>query len=319
VGNQGDRAAATVAVERWQRRQHGDGGGSGAAASDARWQRRQSGGGSAAAARRRWAVWWRRRQREGGGGSAVEALDAAAAARRWRAAERQGGVSDGGRAVAAAAARRWRRHGGRGGGGGSPITPAMALPILLLIAAARLGNVAVSLYGLRGGGGLLGGSSSSNVFYQLGRINKTDSSTSITTKGDSILGDLLQRNMLLIPFAIDPLGHFGPLLQNFLFGHHPAPILHFPASKPNGSQMYSKLLQYPSPKGVLLLADYNWSQHPTCPFFGNSYLAPSPSITTIQCIGLSLIKAFAHHIKYASRKLSEPQLATNILPTCIPR
>jgi hypothetical protein len=109
---------------------------------------------------------------------------------------------------------------------------------------------------------------------KLGHINKTDTSTSITTKGDSILGDLLQQNMLLIPFAIDPLGHFGPLLQNLLFGHHPAPILRFPTSKPNGSQMYSKLLQYPSPKGVLLLADYNWSQHPTRPFFGNSYLAP---------------------------------------------
>jgi hypothetical protein len=120
----------------------------------------------AARQRRRWAVRRRRWQREGGGRSAAEALDAAVAARRWRAAGRQGGVRGGGRAVAAAEARRWRRHGGRGGGGGSPITPATALPIPLLIAAARLGDVAVSLCGLRGCGGLLGGSPSSNVFYQ---------------------------------------------------------------------------------------------------------------------------------------------------------
>ncbi len=66
-------------------------------------------------------------------------------------------------AGAAAAALLWRRHSGRGGGGGNPITPAMALPIPLIIAAARLGNVAVFLCGLRGGGGLLGGSSSSNL------------------------------------------------------------------------------------------------------------------------------------------------------------
>ncbi len=94
-----------------------------------------------AAQRRRWM--WRRQL--GGGGQ-------------------RGGVSGGGRA--AAAARHWRRHGGRGRGGGSPVTPATALPNPLLIAAARLGDVAVSLCGLRGSGGLLGGSSSSNVFYQ---------------------------------------------------------------------------------------------------------------------------------------------------------
>jgi hypothetical protein len=57
----------------------------------------------------------------------------------------------------------WQQHGGRGGGGNSPITPATALLISLIIAAARLGNVTVSLCGLRGGGGLLGGLSSLNV------------------------------------------------------------------------------------------------------------------------------------------------------------
>ncbi len=64
--------------------------------------------------------------------------------------------------VAAAAMLQWR-HSGGGGGGGSPITHATVLPIPLIIAAARLGNVAVSLCGLRGGGGLLGGSSSLNA------------------------------------------------------------------------------------------------------------------------------------------------------------
>jgi hypothetical protein len=123
-------------------------------------------GGSAAAARQWWAVRWQRWQHEGCRGSAAEALDVAAAAWQWRATGRQGGDSSVGRVVAGAAAWRWRWHGGRGGGGGSPITPAMVLPILLIIAAARLGDVAVSLCGLRGGGVLLGGLSSLNVFYQ---------------------------------------------------------------------------------------------------------------------------------------------------------
>jgi hypothetical protein len=83
---------------------------------------------------------------------------------------------------------------------------------------------------------------------KLGPINKTDASTSIITQGDTLIGDLLNRSMLLIPFVIDPLGRFGPLLQNFLFGHHPAPLLWFPPSRPNATQMYSKLLNIPVPK-----------------------------------------------------------------------
>ncbi len=99
--------------------------------------------------------------------NAVLELYAAAAAWRWWAAGWQGSVSGSGRAEPVAAARHWRWHSGRGGGGGSPITPATVLPIPLLIAAAWLGDVAVSfLCGLRGGGGLLGGLSSLNVFYQ---------------------------------------------------------------------------------------------------------------------------------------------------------
>ncbi len=154
---------------------------------------------------------------------------------------------------------------------------------------------------------------------KLGRINKTNASTSIITWDDTLIGDLLHRNMLLIPFAIDPLGRFGPLLQHFLFGHHPAPLLRFPPSRPNATQMYTKLLQYSSPKGILRLANHNWSLHPTQHFYGHSYLAPTPSITTVQSLGVSLTKAFAHHIRYASQKFTLHPLATHLLPMSVTR
>jgi len=54
--------------------------------------------------------------------------------------------------------------------------------------------------------------------------------------------------------------------------------------------MYTKLLQYPSPKGILLLANHNWLLHSTRRFYGHSYLAPTPSITTEQSLGISLTK-----------------------------
>jgi hypothetical protein len=51
------------------------------------------------------------------------------------------------------------------------------------------------------------------------------------------------------------------------------------------------------------LANHNWSLHPKRRFYGHSYLAPTPPITTIQSLGVSLTKAFAHHFRYASQKL----------------
>ena len=112
---------------------------------------------------------------------------------------------------------------------------------------------------------------------KLGRTNKTDPSTSIITHGDTLIGELLNRNMLLIPFVIDPLGRFGPLLQNFLFDHHPAPQLQFPPSRPNATQMYTKLLQYPSPKSL-----------------SESQLV-FPSYTTFLWTLLSCTYSFYHH------------------------
>jgi hypothetical protein len=82
---------------------------------------------------------------------------------------------------------------------------------------------------------------------------------------------------------------------------------------------YDTLLQYPSPKGILLLANHNWSLYPTRRFYGHSYLAPTPSITitTVQSNGVSLLNAFAHHVRYASRKFINPPLASNTLPTSV--
>jgi hypothetical protein len=49
---------------------------------------------------------------------------------------------------------------------------------------------------------------------KLGRINKTNPTTSIVTCDDTLIGKLLDQIMLLILFAIDPLGRFGPLLHS---------------------------------------------------------------------------------------------------------
>lgn len=144
---------------------------------------------------------------------------------------------------------------------------------------------------------------------KIGRDNKTDPSTGTITIGDTVIGDLHNRNMVLIPMAIDPHGRFGPLLQTFLFDGDPTTPLSFTPSKPNATLMYSRITTFPSPKGILKIADHNWSLNKTRAFYGHSYSAPTPTIHTLQQFGLTITKAFAIHIRYARRRfIDQPAL-----------
>jgi hypothetical protein len=76
---------------------------------------------------------------------------------------------------------------------------------------------------------------------KIGRENKTDKITGTTTTGDNVFGDLLDRNMTLIPIAIDPFGRFGPILQTFLYDTQPTNPITFTSTKPNATTMYHKI------------------------------------------------------------------------------
>ena len=140
---------------------------------------------------------------------------------------------------------------------------------------------------------------------KLGRVNKRDPATTAPILGDAVIGDILQNNMVLLPFAFDPLGRFGPILRHFLLNSTPHQHLDFHPSRPNATKMYKRIMTFPCPKGILPLADHNWTHSRTREFFGHSYSSPTPSITTLQDIGLCLSKAFATHIRNATRKFGD--------------
>jgi hypothetical protein len=81
-------------------------------------------------------------------------------------------------------------------------------------------------------------------------------------------------------------------------------------AKPNATLMYSKIMRFPSPKGVLTLADHNWKTTSTRQFYGHSYSAPTPTITALQHLGLTITKAFALYIHYATKKLHDHSFPT---------
>jgi hypothetical protein len=91
------------------------------------------------------------------------------------------------------------------------------------------------------------------------RINKKDANDNNTTiSGDQVIGDLLHQNLILLPFAIDPFGRWGPILQNFLLRSETTLEYKFHATRPNAKIMVHKATSDPCPLGILRTADHVW-------------------------------------------------------------
>ena len=94
--------------------------------------------------------------------------------------------------------------------------------------------------------------------------------------------------------------------------------------------MYERATSLPAPSGILLEADYNWkhtqkTQSTTRRFFGRSYLAPTPSITssvtTIQQIGIGIAHAYSSLLLKATQnfKISHDMAGFDIFNYLLPR
>jgi hypothetical protein len=85
----------------------------------------------------------------------------------------------------------------------------------------------------------------------------------------------------------------------------------FPRHRPNAQIMCSRSTTHPCPIGILRTADTYWKTNETRHFFGNSYSSPTPSIYTIQQLGLGITKAFSTHIRNATRTYISPNTPMN--------
>jgi hypothetical protein len=112
------------------------------------------------------------------------------------------------------------------------------------------------------------------------RGNKQDNETK-TVYGDIIIGELIKTNMVLLPFAIDPHGRLGPILQHFLSLSDKVLDYNFPQHQPNPQNMFTISTTHPFPIGILQTADCTWKSNKPWQFFGYSYSSPTPSIYTI--------------------------------------
>ena len=129
------------------------------------------------------------------------------------------------------------------------------------------------------------------------RNNKTDTLTSTTIHGETTISELLQANTALLAFVIDPHGQWGPITKNFLLPTSLQSEPTFPTRKPFAQTMYLRATKSPCPTAILQTANIHWQRNKTRQFFGHSHMSPTPSIFTIQQLGLGILKSFATHLR----------------------
>jgi len=136
--------------------------------------------------------------------------------------------------------------------------------------------------------------------------------------GDDVIGNLLHNQMILTPIAINAHGRLGPMIRQNLYGTPPPAIptrKQFKPNRPNAKAMYDRATTLPAPIGIFIEADQRWKQlqaeHPqhNQKFYGLSHYAPTPSITTIQQLGLGITHAFSTLIINSFKKLAHSQTA----------
>jgi hypothetical protein len=122
--------------------------------------------------------------------------------------------------------------------------------------------------------------------------------------------------MILTPVAIDAHGRIGPMVRQNLYGTPPPaipPRKQFKPNRPNAKAMYNRATTLPAPIGIFIEADQQWkqlqadhTQHKQ-QFYGLSQHTRTPSITTIQQLGLGIAHTFSTLILTSFKKLVHSQ------------
>ena len=152
--------------------------------------------------------------------------------------------------------------------------------------------------------------------------SRTDKTSQITLTGEQIIGELYQSNMQLIPFAVSPLGLFGPTIEHFLYGTEPHiehDKLHAMDKRnfPNAHKMACQAFSTKTPSNILQRADQIWNSKQNKYNYGGSYKSPDPSTYYTQMFGREVCFAngaaglTALDLLYENNKGGPQQIYTN--------
>ena len=139
---------------------------------------------------------------------------------------------------------------------------------------------------------------------KLMRNGTTDAATDDKIRGDILIGELIQKRIILLPMPIDPHGQWGPMFNQFLFGTRPPDQLGFQANRPNAAAMHDLATHHPCLLGIIPTACIKWKRNKTSRFYGHSHTAPTPKQYIQQQLGLTITKAYAQLLRNAARYAS---------------
>jgi len=121
--------------------------------------------------------------------------------------------------------------------------------------------------------------------------------------GETVINDLNDQNMILLPFTVDHLGAIGPLASRFLFGTKPPPQSKPPSFTFPGAQTAYETTTGPSGlTGLFPRADAAWKEA-TPYWFADTYHTMFPSQWAVKTLGLNIIHHLANHFTEAMEKL----------------
>jgi hypothetical protein len=121
-----------------------------------------------------------------------------------------------------------------------------------------------------------------------------------------VFEDLVNKQILLLPFTIDHLGGIGTFGHCLLFGHNPHKAPQPTTTKPSNRHsllLYNAAYGPLAPTDLLRRADENWTRTHPYSRFGPSYHTSLPSHWAQQLLGLNLTVTLHNHFRKRIRTL----------------
>ena len=98
---------------------------------------------------------------------------------------------------------------------------------------------------------------------KLRRANKTYNDTNITVRGENVLGELIAKMIMLVPFVIDPHERRGHLMQRFILETSLKEGQIVCKDRPDAEVTNQRLLTVPCPSGISFIAGIKWKKRQT--------------------------------------------------------
>ena len=92
------------------------------------------------------------------------------------------------------------------------------------------------------------------------RDGQYDTTTNSASTGKDIIGQLMQKDRVLLPEVISPHGRWGIMFHYHLFGALRGKHYKFLKKRSNPEKMYRRAMSYPAPVGIITLATSTWKK-----------------------------------------------------------